>query len=527
MDLSKKESDIPVFPKVTLHRKKAALNPNVKLDTHQQDAQNKILHNNGQILLDWKMGTGKTLGSIALFEKLKEKGKANKALVLVPAPLKTNYVKEGVEKFTTSSALIVNSEKDLNKITEHPDYTVVSNEFFRKDPQRVLAKAKPDTLIIDEAHKYKDPSSINYKSVMSVRDKFKNAIILTGTPMTNHPKEIISVLDLVTNKQHKLGQSGNFSRNFLKKKEEIHGPLAPFGIGQKTFKEVPKNMNIFSKEYNKYVHSHATYDANMPKKKVVDVNVPMSAEQEHLYHHIMNKNIPYHVQQKIRNNWPVDKKEAQNIFSTIIQARQVSNSLKPFHTNMSLEEAAQKTPKIKQVLHDVEQHLAENPKHKAILYTNLYTGGVDVLSAGLAKKGIKHGVYVGSQHTSPEVREQAKNDYLSGRTRAMIINQAGTEGLSLPTTTAHFSVDGHFNPAVIDQAEGRGIRKGSPVKEVTVYRYKSVLPPSFFQRTLGDNAFTRMLGFGKQHSTDEWIYNTADRKRDLNESVMRAIKNHQ
>ena len=47
-------------------------------------------------------GTGKTVSSVAAFEELKEQKKATRALVVVPAGLRQNFLKEGVNKFTDS-----------------------------------------------------------------------------------------------------------------------------------------------------------------------------------------------------------------------------------------------------------------------------------------------------------------------------------------------------------------------------------------------------------------------------------------
>ena len=88
-------------------RKYADLNPSVKLQPHQLSGVHKSMINNGQVLLDWKVGTGKTLGSIAVYENLKKRRMAHTALVLDPAPLRDNYLNEGIKRFTNSSAMMI------------------------------------------------------------------------------------------------------------------------------------------------------------------------------------------------------------------------------------------------------------------------------------------------------------------------------------------------------------------------------------------------------------------------------------
>ena len=509
--------------------KQADLNKDVKLQPHQISGVHKALMNNGQVLLDWKVGTGKTLGSIAIYEALKKRNKAHTALVLVPAPLRDNYLNEGVKKFTNSSAVIVNSlgsterefEKPLGKVPKGRDYYIASNELFRKHPEQLMKETGADTIIMDELHKYKTPATANYKAMMGVRSGVKNVIGMTGTPMTNHPKEIISLLDVVTNKNHHLGTYSDFSRKFLKKTTEIQGPLSSFGIGTKVKKIKPKNVRLLTKEFDKYVHSHQNNTGKMPAKVIHEIDVPMSPEQLHIYNYVLKKNLNPVMLSKIKEDWPVDKNEAKFIFESILQARQASNSLHFFKKGMSLEDSAKRTPKIHRVLDDVENHLKKSPKNKAIIYSNLYQGGVDIVSAGLKSRKIPHGVYVGTTNTPIPERRKAVDDYLTGKKRVIIINQAGTEGLNLPGTTGHFALDGHFNPAVIEQSEARGIRSGSPVDHVDVYRYRSVVPASPVHSWLS-SFLPKSLG--REHSVDEWVYSTANRKKDLNKAVMNAIE---
>jgi SNF2 family DNA or RNA helicase len=491
--------------------KEAALKPHVKLRKHQK-AGLEHLERSGGTLFNWRTGSGKTIGSLAALENLKSKGKAKTTLVLTPAPLTTNY-HDSIKEHTDSSAQIIGKGRGgvhIDKAQPGHSYYLVSNEIFRKDPHRVMNQIKPDSMIVDEIHKYKDPSSKGYKALMAVRPKVKHMLALTGTPVTNHPKDAISVLDLVSNKQHRLGEYKDFDKNFTKK---VKGELKFTDMlqGRKAPEIVkPKNTDYFKREAAKHVHTFQTRPDNMPIKDVEHVNVEMSKPQQKLYNYVMKKNLSPIEAWKIQNNWPMSKSEAKHVFTALQQSRQVSNSIHLFDKNFENDPvgAMEYSPKLKKVLEDVVEHLNEHKDHKAIIYSNMHKGSLDAVQAILNKHEIGHGTYLGTKHVKPKERDQHVQDYLSGKRRVMLINQAGTEGVNLPGTTFHAAMDGHFNPAVIHQAEARGVRSGSPVKKVKVRRYVSTSRPGFWGRVTGK----------KPQAADEWVYNIAKEKSKFNKA---------
>lgn len=513
-----------------MQTKLAKILQDVQLKHHQQIGVEKTRRSNGSVLLDWEPGTGKTLGSEAIFEDLKEHNHATHALVLAPAQLKDNYLKN-IKQFTDSKGVILSGRNETDQQSKfHIDselpeahYYITSNELFRKDPQKYLQRTKADTIILDEIQKFRDPNSENYKQMMSVRPMVKNVIGLTGTPLSNSPKDIVPLLDIVTNKHHHLGDYNQFDSRYLEKKQVTKGPLSFLGIGAKGTEVHLKNKGHLKEELNKYVSSYHEQSPDKPRKEVEEINVPMSIDQASIYNYVLKKHVDPFTRMKIKYNLPVESKEAKNIFTAILQARQASNSVHLFDKNISQEMAAEKTPKAKRLIDDVEKHLAENPKHKAIVYTNFYHGGIDILSAGLNKRGIKHSIYVGTGKMKTDQRSEDLKKYLSGEHRVQLINSAGAEGLDLPGTTGHFAYDGHFNPALIHQSEGRGIRTGSPVDKVVVKRYKSTLPFTWLEGKLGVQDW-EPLKVMRGYSTDEWVYNTAKRKEKLNDEMKDLMK---
>jgi N12 class adenine-specific DNA methylase len=108
--------------------KQAALKENIKLYPHQQ----RVVDNpSNSIIVAHDVGSGKTLTGIAKFEKMKAEGKANKALVIVPAGLRDNFGKSGVEKFTDSKYNIIGNKGEQSKGSYNApnpdaDYNIIS-----------------------------------------------------------------------------------------------------------------------------------------------------------------------------------------------------------------------------------------------------------------------------------------------------------------------------------------------------------------------------------------------------------------
>jgi 8-oxo-dGTP diphosphatase len=504
--------------------KRAALKKDVELMPHQQAAVSKVLANDGSLLVAHGTGTGKTPTSAAAVEALRAKGKAHITLAVTPAALRENMIEGGVHKFTDQKGVILGAKGEPGTThIDHPSlpeasYYAVSNEMFRKDPHKYIDKTHADTIVWDEIHKGRDDETANYAAMMAVRPKVRNFIGLTGTPVNNHPRDIVPVLDIVTNKRHGLGAAkgkgpNTFENRFMETVEKHHGPLGFLGIGPKSTETRLKHTDYLQHELSKHVHYVPTEDVakDMPAKEVHDVEVPMSGHQQNLYHFAMNKIDPM-TRWKIRMNLPVGQGEAQHIFARITKARQVSNAVHTLDGKHDPRSSAEATPKIHRLVEDVDREMKAHPNNKAIVYTNFVHGGVDAVAEGLRARGHDPGFFLGSTHQTRKDRAQHVQDYLSGKRRIMIINSAGTEGLNLPGTTSHHTLDPHFNPAVTEQQEARGIRAGSPVKSVRVYRYRSTLP-----RGMG--------GFlPAETSADQWVQNTADRKEKLNHQFLGLLK---
>ena len=280
-----------------------------------------------------------------------------------------------------------------------------------------------------------------------------------------------------------------------------------------------------------YVPTEAIKGKSMPVKDMKFVDVPMSEDQYRLYQLSLNKLGPVktHVTRK-DPSVVVKKIDPKLVFAQTSHARQIANSVH-MGRKMDLATSAKKTPKVKRLLDDVEHHLKKNPDGKAVVYSNLIHGGVDVLSAGLKDRGMAHatfigkGTEVGGGKITSKSRDAGIRDFQAGKKKVLVLSGAGAEGLDLPNATGFYSLDGHFNPEKILQAEGRVRRLGGQShrppeqRKVEVRRYRNLAPAS-----KRPGFFGKMFGKKTPRTTDQWMYSTAGRKRRQSEEFYTTIK---
>ncbi|KAG5518909.1 hypothetical protein PMAC_002440 [Pneumocystis sp. 'macacae'] len=167
------------------------------------------------ILAD-EMGLGKTCQIIAFFAHLLELGKVGPHLIVVPASTlgiafsmfssKNNYLLENwlreLAKFCPALKVepyygTQNERLDIRyHLEENPNYNVIITTYQlatgSKEDRMFLRRQKFDVCVYDEGHFLKNSLSERYKHLMNINANFR--LLLTGTPLQNNLKELISLL---------------------------------------------------------------------------------------------------------------------------------------------------------------------------------------------------------------------------------------------------------------------------------------------------------------------------------------------
>lgn len=508
--------------------KLAALNQDVQLYPHQERIVNKP---GNSIIAAHGVGSGKTLSGIARFEKLKDEGKANKALVIAPAGLRDNFGSQGVGKFTNSKYNLVGNKQELKKsknygkVNPDADYNIMSYEMFRRDPKGYLSKSKADTLILDEFHRGKNEGTQTTDSLKQLKGQYNNFIGLTGSVVSNSISDVQPLVDIASGGKHRLGENKeDFEKTYLKRNESkayqgLHEKRKPvIGFNQK---------NKLQKELGQYIDYVGYEDikdiANMPDKNLHINKVPITKEQARLYKGLLNDNPSIKKLVMNKRLETLRDEEAAKAFSSLIESRKLMNSVGSVRPGISLSESARITPKTNRVLDDLEQHLKTTDDGQALLFSHLINGGADVIEAGLKDRGISYGKFLGkgNKGVTEEGRQQDVKDFNDRKNRVMLISSAGGEGVSLNDTTWEGVLDPHYNPEKMNQMEARGIRSGGlshrpkSEREVEVNRYLSTMP-----KTLG-------LFPSRYKTPDEIIYQIAQNKDQQNQLLFNLLRDQQ
>ena len=200
----------------------------------------------------------------------------------------------------------------------------------------------------------------------------------------------------------------------------------------------------------------------------------------------------------------------------LIGARQASNALEPFGD-------MRETPKLRAILNDIQEGAKRDPNFKSVVYSGFLNAGVKPLEARLKALKIPYGSFTGEQNNRE--RNQIVQDYNAGKIKTLLLSPAGGEGLDLKGTNYAAIMDPSWNPAKINQAIGRVARFKShehlPLdqRHVTVKQYLSEPRLGLFGRI-------KRLFKPSTHAigTDEYIFNRAQEKENLNNQFTNALK---
>lgn len=424
------------------------------------------------------LGSGKTLASIAASVQLQP----DSVTVAVPASLKDNYKKE---------------------LDKHVEGTIpVKLESLQRAAKRGKLD-QSDMLIVDEAHRARNPSSKTFGVLK--KDVAAKRMLLTASPVYNKPEDIAPLVNLAAGDKV-LPVGKDFEKKFIQAPGEGMMALMPW--------KDPNPKVVKQKELggilNAWVDKHQETGGEFPDRTDKRISVPMDKQQTKL-HRMAWGELPMMVRLRMKKGLPPTKKDLQEINKFESQARQISNTLRPF-TNPG--EEAQITPKLRAAFRNLKSQADENPKHKAVVYSN-YLSSLDDYEKMLERNKIPHARFTGKQ--KPKERKQIIEDYNKGKIKTLLVSSAAGEGLDLKGTRQVQVLEPHWNEEKLRQVVGRAIRHQShshlPKKDrhVNVEKYE----------TYPKGALTF---FGKEMGVEQWLYDMSDQKDRVNKKVLDLIQ---
>lgn len=429
------------------------------------------------------LGSGKTLTSIAAAEDQKGPTK-----VVAPAALVKNYGKE----------------LDKHAPEREADYDVQSLA------KTVRSGVPPETglLVVDEAHRLRDPATKGNQLMRKA--KADKRLFLTATPVYNHPADAAALVNLAAGRTVLPAHRSDFEREY------VHDEVIPPGFFDRLRGVKPgvvrklKNEKKLREALRQWVDYHENAGGDdFPEREDVVVNVPVSKEHSKLLEGLMNDADPLFAR-KVRKNLPPSKQESRQLNAFLGAVRQASTSTSPYSTTLH------ETPKVDAAFKRLRDDLANNPDHRAVVYSNYLDAGLEPYRRKLEAENVPHALFTGK--VPKRVRDQAIKDYNEGKLKALLVSSAGGEGLDLKGTRQIQILDPHWNEEKLKQVIGRGIRYKShshlpkDQRKVRVERYHAVEPEP--------GALKKLFGAKRPTSPDQYLRDVARRKDELNRQVV-------
>ncbi|MEW5981924.1 MAG: SNF2-related protein [Acidobacteriota bacterium] len=162
---------------------------------YQTDGVERFL-TEGRLLLADDMGLGKTAQAIAACHALHETGRVSRGLLVVPAALKPQWLREW-QLFTDAPATVVEGAPAQRRAIFRAcrrGFLLGNYEQLIRDLDIVRAW-QPEIVVLDEAQRIKNWATKTALTVKRLEPPYR--LVLTGTPMENRLDELASIVEWV------------------------------------------------------------------------------------------------------------------------------------------------------------------------------------------------------------------------------------------------------------------------------------------------------------------------------------------
>ncbi|MFS0613851.1 DEAD/DEAH box helicase [Lederbergia ruris] len=414
---------------------------------HQLETAQQVVENmNGKAILADEVGLGKTIEAGLILKEYMIRGLVKKALILVPASLVSQWVSELNEKFHIPAV-----PQKKSYVWEQFSVVVSSIDTAKRSPhQEIIAEQNYDLIVIDEAHKLKNPKTKNYQFVQSLKKKF--CLLLTATPIQNRIEEIFHLVSLL--KPGHLGSESGFLDQYKNKKTSLQD--------DEYLKELVNKVMIRNRRGETGVE--------WPERHVESILIDFSKEEKALYQAI----------DTLKN---AEDGFVAHGFSLLTLKREACSSreavfmtLKNMFNKIENPSPAivEKINFVKQKIDGVQQNskaekaleLIQTINDKVIIFTE-YRATQLYLQWFLQKNGIRSVPFRGGFKRGKKdwMRELFKN-----HAQVLIATEAGGEGINLQFCSHIINFDLPWNPMRLEQRIGRIHRLGQE-NNVHIYNF--------------------------------------------------------
>ncbi|GIO39452.1 helicase [Paenibacillus antibioticophila] len=414
---------------------------------HQVDTARKVLFEmRGRAILADEVGLGKTIEAGLILKEYIVRGLVQKVLILVPASLVLQWVRELNQKFAIPAVAQKKAHSWQNPVV------VASIDTAKRDPHRdILLGSEYDMVIVDEAHKLKNKKTTNYQFMLKLRKKY--CLLLTATPVQNDLGELFNLITLL--KPGQLGGQSDFTSNFVFEKR------------------VPKNGEQLKEELAKIMIRNRRGDGELDftKRHVKNIEVELSPEEMELYNGVTRF---------VKDQYQAAGGDLSSMLSLVTLQREVCSSRDAVFVTLvnlakklapdsplrdriwelvALIKAIKANSKAEQAM-----KLIREMDDKVILFTE-YRATQEYLLNYFKERNMIAVPYRGGMNRG---KKDWMMDLFRGRAQVMIATEAGGEGINLQFCHQMINFDLPWNPMRVEQRIGRVHRLGQK-NDVQIY----------------------------------------------------------
>ncbi|MHA6484778.1 DEAD/DEAH box helicase [Paenibacillus sp. strain BS8-2] len=414
---------------------------------HQIGTAGKVLHEmGGRAILADEVGLGKTIEAGLVLKEYMVRGLVKRALILVPASLVLQWVRELNQKFGISAVA------QKREHTWGYDVVVASIDTAKREPHREKVLGTDyDLIIIDEAHKLKNKKTTNYQFANLLRKKY--CLLLTATPIQNDLDELYNLITLL--KPGQLGGQSEFAANFV------------------VDKRLPKNEDQLQEALSSVMIRNRRGDGGIhfTKRHVKNIPLSLSEDEKALYDAVTGF---------VKERYNESGGDLSSMLSLVTLQREVCSSRDAvFLTLINLfkktEEDSPVRPRIWGLVEKIKgikantkaekaMELVQEMNEKVIIFTE-YRATQEYLLQFFRSKEMIAVPYRGGMNRG---KKDWMMDLFRGRAQVMIATEAGGEGINLQFCRNMINFDLPWNPMRVEQRIGRVHRLGQK-EDVRIY----------------------------------------------------------
>lgn len=402
------------------------------------------------------MGLGKTLQTISFLLHKIETNPQSKQLVIAPASLLFNWLKE-LEKFGpgVKATVLHGSKRDKALLNDDDNRVIITSYGTMRQDLELLEHIAWETIVLDESHHIKNAATQTTRAVWQLTAKTK--IALSGTPIMNSTSDLHSQIHFLM--PGLLGTAEFFKKEYAipieqqanqEKAAALQKLIRPFVL-RRTKEQVAKDL---------------------PEKTESILWCEMDAEQRTAYESI-KENIRSSIFSDIETNGL--NKGKLSVLAGLTKLRQLCNSCE-LVTGEDL--FTYESVKTKVLINELKCII---PQHRALVFSQ-FTSMLDLLERDLNTAGIAT-LRIDGQ-TQVKQRQELVNEFQSDDSKAevfLISLKAGNTGLTLTKADYVFLFDPWWNAAVESQAIDRTHRIG---QQQHVFAYRMICRDSIEEKII-------------------------------------------